>query len=304
MPIKTSKEQPSELQKALNVMDRDLQDFLANEKVDPKIIKKILALGDPFKKAVRVLGKDKTTNPILAFVLQEYVQKNLLANNKLNAQTFKAIYNAVANKYVVDSEFFKDNDYNIIYCLDLYNKKPAEMEEYLKLQVKILKFSKEAYTDKIKAENKQAFIFTNIVNEPEIKNRAKALKDKLDIFTNPALSIKNSKLNNIDLVKAIVGTEREATVKLDTVGQDKLVKTLDKLSKIFVTLLSLSLSTKSKKAREAMALYRSKFASIKSDEIIEATRWLAQNNIIPKGQLQVSDADTLADKICARIAEF
>ena len=90
---------------------------------DLTFAKKLLALGEPFEKACKVLGYNITNenggNPLLAFVIK---QKHLVDSGAINANTFKALYNAVAKHLVADSEFFKPNDYNIIYCKNLYKK--------------------------------------------------------------------------------------------------------------------------------------------------------------------------------------
>ena len=307
MPTQTTVGKTSELQKALDVMDKNIQDVLLKENVTPTIIKKILALGEPFKKVMRVLGNDKKTNPILAFVLQKYVQQNLLVNNRLNSQTFKAIYNAVANKYVVDSEFYKANDYNIIYCKDLYTKSPAEMEKYLKLQGKLeaskLKFTDKVYSRATQNENKQVFISTKISDKPVITDRAANIK-----ATSPAnfenLNVQEAKLNSIELAEAILGAEQEKTIPLSNVAQDKIVKALDTLAKVYVVIQSLMLHSKSNKAREAIVVYRDKFANLTQEQITASTEWLAKNNVLPREQIQLSDADALIDKVSAHLAKL
>ena len=83
--------------------------------------------------------------------------RNLLQTKLLNASTFKAIYNAVAKKLVVDSEFFASNDYNIIYCQDLYRKPLADIVKYLTLQKGILSPSASTYTKADQDRNKKTF---------------------------------------------------------------------------------------------------------------------------------------------------
>ena len=43
------------------------------------------------------------------------------------------------------------------------------------------------------------------------------------------------------------------------------------------------------------------FKSTTMDKLAEAARWLAANNIIPKGQLNTKDADALVTQILASL---
>ena len=138
----------------------------------PDIAKKLLALGEPFIKTLRVLGlnpeKGVGANPILGFVTQEGVRDNLLNTGLLNSNTFRAIYNAIANKQVAHSQFFEENEYNIIYCKDLYTKAPSVMAKYLDEQKDILDPSATHYTSEIINNNKRAFFVIDAINYKDI----------------------------------------------------------------------------------------------------------------------------------------
>lgn len=263
---------------------------------------KLMLIGDPLTKAIKVLGFDPTKNPILGFIRQKRVVTNLIATEKLNVETFKAIYNAVANNFVAHSELIKEKpkneEYNILYCLDLYNKPVKEMLDYLRLQSQILQVSASQYTAEDQLKNKRAFLFVskdaekNELPQEETKRAAKINElghDQLPILT-------SATLNTIALARAI---SNNPITKLDNDGQDALVAKLSTPAKKCAALLALSLTTNNTKAKEA--LKDSFFTSLPSDKVFNEVNWLATNNIMPKGQLNKTDADFLVAKILASL---
>ncbi len=258
----------------------------------------LLKIGHPLRKIIKVLGF-KDTNPILGFISQPYVIDKLIKTNLLNINTFKAIYNAIANKLVADAEFFKQNSYNIIYCTQLYSKSAKEIDEYLKLQKTIL--NKAAPSADDQKRNKKIFLYTKAVAEQDITLRATEI-NKLSELPTDIADVTTSKLNSYDLAEKISSnspnqtipiSNKEITTLLDSIKNDP--------AKMFATLLSLSLSTKSKKA--AKALSNALFGDVKPAKLVSATQWLAANNIITKGELSAEDADTIVEKIEALLAE-
>jgi hypothetical protein len=277
----------------------------------PDIIEKLGALGEPFKNTLKVLGYKITNenggNPILAFVAQPWVQQNLLGS-LLNAATFRAIYNTIPERLIAHSEFFKKNEYNILYCKDLYTKSPKEMLEYLRLQSRILKTSATEYTQADINNNKKAFLQSkakDILNELNPVKRAKAVNTlvKNEGITKLALSnIEDSKLNSLEIAKLIYDNTGVGKVHLDTAGQNKIIEAIkDSYAKIYATLLSICLGTGSKKARKVLT--NGLLSGLTAAKISEATAWLAENNIITKGELQGEDADALVDKINTLLSE-
>ena len=121
---------------------------------DAECARQLLSIGDLLRKAIKVLGFDET-NPILAFISNNYVKENIIRPGLLNSSTFKAIYEAVSENLVADSEFFRPNNYNIIYCKDLYTKTSKEILEYLKLQKKILMIHDNKYRAEDVRNNKK-----------------------------------------------------------------------------------------------------------------------------------------------------
>lgn len=173
---------------------------------DTSVVKRLLSMGEPLKHAIKVLGFDEETNPILAFLLNSFVVEKLIRSGLLNASTFKAIYNAVAKKLVAHSQFFKLNDYNIIYYSDLYTKPVNEIMEYLTLQNKILRVNTTKYTKSNLILNKKVFL--NILEEEpdKVSNRiAKIKAASVEIKHGTEIIANNTtlKLNNIELAKEL-----------------------------------------------------------------------------------------------------
>ncbi len=284
--------------------DEDIFKKLEELGFNKEVIKKLKALGEPFKKAIRVLGfnltLEKGGNPILAFVNQEYVQKHLLIPGLLNANTFKAIYNAVAKKLVADSEFFSERDYNIIYCKNLYTKSPAEIEKYLRLQSdeNLLKTPATIYSAAAQAKNKIVFLYTKEISELNPEKRADEIKADTDDLTNPYADINkvyDATLNSYELAQLIAGKAKRPTTSLSTEKQEELVKKLNHDSERYAAVLALSMTTDSTVAKDAL----NKFGGIQADKVLGAFRRLITDNIIPKGQLNSTDADALVTKILA-----
>ena len=281
------------------------ENILANNPFNfkPEVIEKLKALGEPFKNALRVLGfkivLENGSNPILAFVRQEYVQTELLLTGLLNTLTFKAIYNAVAKNLVADSEFFNKNNYNIIYCKDLYTKSAAEMEKYLTLQSEILKGGTTSYSADIQVKNRKVFLQ---IETGEITKIASIEKRADKIKTDPNLAVpeaSNAKLNSLALAALIAGKAKVPTTSMNKDTQDKLVKKLTHDSDKYAAILALSMNTDSAKAKEAL----NKFGTVRADDVLKAFMRLITNNVIPKGQLNKTDADDLVTKILASRAQ-
>lgn len=289
------------MSKVLLEADNNLEKKLQNDlKLDLTYIKKLLALGEPFKKACETLGYNITAenggNPLLAFAVK---QKQLVTSGLLNANTFKAIYNAVAEQLVADSEFFEANNYNIIYCKNLYKKTPKEMYEYLKLQKRTLNPNEYTYTEKVQQDNRKTFLYISGIERVEgqeelnIVKRAKAIKAITD--TNKIPTVTHAKLNNIELAKQIIEGQTDDTVSRSTTELEKIVKELTSTARKFAAILLLC--NKSTKAKQALT--SPKFKELNQLQIAEAFMQLSRIGVIPKEQLKREDADLLIEKIFA-----
>jgi hypothetical protein len=259
------------------------------------LAKKLILLGEPLRKALEII-KFTENNPILAFLNQKFVKEELLSTGLLNVNTFKAIYNAVAKKLVADSEFFKVRTYNIIYCKDLYRKTAVKMEEYLQLQSRILQPSANSYSVEKQNQNKKIFFYISNITESDIAKRAIEINKPETMAVD---SGEEATLNSLDLAKQIIGNHQIDTVTLNTAEQDKIVSKLNSVPEIFATILSLSLSTDSKKAKEALA--NEMFSNLSGADVVKAVMKLASEGTIPKGQLTKSDTDLLIPKLLARL---
>lgn len=281
--------------------------------IPESVIEKLMLLGEPFKKALMVLGfrnddPKAKNNPILAFVKQDYVQKNLISTGLLNANTFKAIYNAVAKKLVADSEFFKVNSYNIIYCKNLYKKSTKEIEEYLKEQSKILTVDASSYSSDVQTANKKAFIYIEGIyrdgtteDELEPSKRAKLI-NKPDTVAK-SVTDTNAKLNSISLVRLISGRSSQQA-EFGTKEQNNIINNIKQFgikleSAVFAMLLALSLNTNSKKVRSAMA--DPVFSSKNDVDVIKAMNKISAGGVLPKNGISDTDADSLADVLLAAV---
>lgn len=167
-----------------------------------ELLENLQLLGGYFKKDLLNWGFSADSNPMVAFLNQNFVQKKLLLTKKLNANSYMALHNAVVKKYLSLVEFRKANDYNILYCLDLYNKLPADIYKYLELQKVILNPKKTTYSAEIQTLNKRIFIKlkstdTNLVTVA--KAQLRVAKDKI-----AKLNIRTAELNNFDLIKELL----------------------------------------------------------------------------------------------------
>lgn len=125
---------------------------------------------------IKALGFDPLLNPILAFFLNPFT-KELLENGLLDKIKYKAIHNSVAKHLMAESEYVKENNYNILYCLDLYNKTAADIETYLTYQKSILVPSMKKYNDKTKARNIQIFLANGSEDMKSANAKLNALED-------------------------------------------------------------------------------------------------------------------------------
>ena len=130
---------------------------------------------------LKALGFDPLVNPILAFFLNPFT-KELLENGLLDKIKYKAIHNAVAKHLMPESEYIKENNYNILYCLDLYNKTAADIETYLTYQKNILVPSMKKYSDKTKARNIQIFLVNGSEDMQSASAKLNALEDIQEII--------------------------------------------------------------------------------------------------------------------------
>lgn len=271
---------------------------------DEESAKQLMLLGEPLKKVFKVLGFDPMRNPIYKFLTLTYVKDELLKTKLLNVNTFKAIYNAVAQKLIADSEFFTYNKYNIIYCKDLYKRSPEEMLEYLKLQNEIIPRTEKKYTLDMQEKNRRVFIDAmlaekNPIRRAEILSTDAARQDKKIKLQ----AMKSAKLNSIDMAEAIKthwtnsGSGSRDKSHLSSKGQANLASKINTPAQILAAIQFLSMTTDSTEAKKALSNER--LGSVSTKNLVKATSAIAE--IMPKGALQKSDADALVGILLSKL---
>lgn len=221
---------------------------------DNDCAKQLVSLGEPLKKVMKVLGFSKKTNPILGFITDQYVINNLIKTKLLNVNTFKAIYEAVAKKLIANSELLVANDYNIIYCKDLYKKSAAEMLKYIELQAKVLLPRGEEYSAEDTARNVKTFFYLDEVQEQDVKERKAAIEKLTDDGTLPKAKSGSTVLNKLAFTKVMLGggsSKEETEENEDTNNNDSETDDTSSRQPIQVSALIKALSAGDQKTRKA-----------------------------------------------------
>jgi len=243
------------------------------------------------------------TSPLLKYLTKTFVT-GLIREGIFQSGTFNAILLAYKDNIVKANEFARDiatdgSEYNILYCNDLYKKSPSVMLDYLKQQQLVLKSG----GDSVIIKNKLTFLKTNAFTSFEPEDRAKEIKAKIKAGTLPEdlKELATCELNNLDLVKLIVGSDYTTTTALNSIGQDTVVAKLPSLADKFAAIFALSLTTSSTEAKKA--LKNDVFGRLSAEDKFNAAVKIASSGILPKGQLNKSDADTLVAKIISSISK-
>ena len=280
-----------------------------NEFWDPENAEQLLSIGTDLMQAFKVLGFDRNTNVIYWFLTLDYVKTNLLKTKLINKDTFKAIYNAVADKLIADSEFTaNDNSYNLLFCRDWYKRTSKEMLEYLELQNNIIKRSDSIYTKEVKNNNKRVFLSIVNTQESELEAQAKEVLSKTEGKALPSVQEPGIKLNNIELADAIskqlgfVNSSEEANKSnitkdstAEIIGvreQQQLIKKLNTDPLKLAAIQYLSISTASKQARaviknpDILRVFK-----VETNELLLATIKIAE--FMPKSKITAEVADEI-----------
>ena len=291
---------PDKRKSEIEIEQEFFKDFFETNWVETSA-SKLIAIDKPLRDIIKALGFDPARNPILAFMRQGYVQKYLLQPGLLNANTFRAIYNTLVLRQVAGSEFLAANDYNIIYCRDLYTKSASEMSKYLELQKNILKLDGKTYSEDTLIKNRKVFFYIDISLENGDQNPNKKVAKLSDVSEDKVPSAKNSttKLNSLKFAELVNGKKLEPTTDLSGSKQDNLVKQLQTPAAKYAAILALSLTTDSSEAKNTIS--KDIFGTLQPDEVLKAIQALASRGIMPKGKLNKTDADSLVAKIVASL---
>jgi hypothetical protein len=275
-------------------------EFFNNLFGSAELTKRALAVGDVLQKDIKILGFKKAKNPILAFLSVKYVQDNLLKTGLLNVNTYKVIHNAVAKSLMADSEFYKKNSYNIIYCRNFYTKSVTEMEELLKIQKMNLASNKYPYSAKTQDDNKRIFFYIKSIKEQDISRRKKDVVNFSGVL--PAATQAATVLNNIEFCRSITGwSDTEASTNKSTRKVAKsstaLVKKLETPAQVFAALQYLSMATEIPEAKKA--LQHDKFKRLRAEDLVAATNYVAK--LVPESVPSAEETKTLITAMLSRL---
>lgn len=280
-----------------------------NANWDSVSAKNLMLIGDLLRKDIKILGFKKKTNPILAFLSLKYVKEELLQTKLLNINTYKALHHAYANRWIADSEFFKANDYNIIYCKDLYKKSLNEIEEYLKLQTEVtLKPKSPVYTLETQIINKKIFLYTaknTAINMDDRVNQQLALNIKF-----LSMKSKNAILNDFKFAEAIRNKIARSTSGQGNTGarthtKNMGTRTLGELAnkfnndpaKVLAFLQYFSITTGNEKAMQALS--HEKLRDVSVEQLKKATAQISE--FVPQTKLSLDDAKILIDVLLGNL---
>ena len=249
----------------------------------------ILNTIDLLKTDIKKLGFNKKTNPILAFLLDDWVKENLLKTKLINSNTYKAIHNAV-KRWVADSEFKKANNYNIIYCRDLYSKPIADIAEFLKQQKSILPLTASVYTKDLQNKNKSVFLQKgqNSMRQSDAKLKSLAEIEKLIGAVTP------------DEDEDETTTSSKRTKKMSNSDVLKVIQKLTKSVQVQAMLQYISMTTGSKEAADA--LQAKNFKDVSNDELLTSTVQLSK--FLNDAQLTPEDAAGAVEQLKLRLQEI
>lgn len=294
---------PEARESEYDIENKFFKEFFKAEFDDATIVNQLMLIGEPLKKVIKAYGFDKHTNPILAFISTDFVLETIIKTKLLNESTFKAIYNAVAQKLIAHSQFLKPNDYNIIYYPDLYKKSSAEIIEYLKLQSTLLMPGASRYTVEDLIKNKKVFIaLPNITGKTFAEKRDQINNTEVDVhfgddkIESVKAEIANAKLNSIKLAKMLAGkpvASITTNTQNKTAAKSVLVKKLDTTAKKLAAVQFVNMVSNSAEAKKALT--NKAFAEVSSNDLLKAT--FALSGYMPKKAITDAEADEFIKQI-------
>jgi hypothetical protein len=270
--------EPNMRESEFDVESKFFEDYFNNGESawDTNCAAQLLSLGQPLKKVLKVLGFDSNVNPILGFLTDDIVIRNLLQTELLNVNSFKAIYNAIAKKLVAHSEFFTANDYNVIYCQDFYRKHAGEMEQYLEQQKAILSPSAAAYSSADQERNKKVFFFIDSIKELTNEKRKADIAKLPASIALPKATDPNTKLNSLALVKMLISntsTNKATNKKASSNNVAAVAGKLNNKAQFFAAIQNLSVTNEVPEA--AQALTHESFKNLSAEQIASASTQVA-----------------------------
>ncbi len=221
------------------------------------------------KKDIKIL-EFKKQSPIVAFFKAKYVQTDLVKTKLINSNTYRVIHNAFAKRLVSDFEFLKVNEYNIIYCKDLYLKPVADMEKYLELQKQVLPTNTATYSEELTSKNKKIFLDGA---QKSVKAKAAKLKSLKEIESLYKLSTKK-KDKDIEASESNDNADGEEIEAKTFNAQAHLAAFIKTKEHVFATLQYLGMTTKSTEATKTLANFN--FGQLDGSKLINASKEIAE----------------------------
>lgn len=246
-------------------------------------LKSIELLRDDIKK----LGFTEQTNPVIAFLKLNYVKENLLITRLINSNTYKVIHNAIAKRLVADSEFFKDSDYNIIYCKDFYTKPLKDMIDYLNIQKVILPTSATTYNQALQEKNISLFLQPGQTSVKQQNAKLKGLKE----------------IEETEEIKQNKEASENDTTSSETASRPELksfISNLKSLAQVQATLQFVSMLLADEQA--ARALSSDIFKKVSVTDLLQATR--ALSNKLNKVQISKQNSEVFVQLLIKRAKEL
>lgn len=266
-------------------------EYFSDGSWDDEVATKLKAIELLLKDIVK-LGFKKQTNPVLAFVRSKWVQNELIKTDLINSNTFKAVHNAIAKRYIADSEFVKANNYNILYCKDLYKKPLVDIVKYLSFQKQSLPTNLSYYNEDTQSRNIRIFL---VVGQKSVRQ-------------------KGAKLNSLKEVEKLlgkhgieVGSEESTSSAGGTsstkkgLGRQDLLKVISSLTTVAqgqAALQYISMATNSTAAKEALKKSLA-FKNSSAEELIAASNSIAK--YMSSMKLSETEAEELVEKIVAQL---
>lgn len=145
-------------------------------KYDTQKTQALLAIGKQLRDDIMTYGFTVEDNAILAFLKQPYVSNSIVRTKKLNSNNYKGFNAAFVRDLIPANELRLENNYNIIYCLDLYNKSAADFLKYIVFQGYTLDIERTSYTKTAQQKNRKILLVANGEDIPEMTDAAAKLK--------------------------------------------------------------------------------------------------------------------------------
>lgn len=264
---------------------------------DATCAEQLISLGEPLKKAIKVLGFNNKVNPILGFITNSYVVNKLIKTGLLNVNTFKAIYNAVSKRLVAHTEFMTSNDSNIIYCQDLYRRSASEIEKYLIIQSNILRPDASVYTAEDLEKNKKVFFYIKAIKK---QGKINAIPAGTAL---PSAKSSGTKMNNLAFATALSGSSIERNSLNNKAGiantlARKIISSKgNRNAQAFAAIQYLSTTTEVPEAKAA--LKHEAFKSVPIEAFIAAST--SVNNIMREADLPDSEVKLFVSLLLGRL---